>query len=64
MAKSAPKSKSKDLQELLDILKKDEQLLRNTITNADGQLRYNLKMQVEIEKILAVTPVCKAIKKV
>lgn len=42
------------IQELLQILKKDEETLRNTIMNANGQLQYNKKMQGALQQLLDV----------
>jgi hypothetical protein len=42
------------VKELLDVLRRDEVSLRNTIINATGQLNYNLKVQRELEKILTM----------
>ncbi len=42
----------KKIQELLTVLKKDEETLRNTILNANGQLQYNKKMQEALQQLL------------
>jgi len=40
------------LRELLTVLEKDEETLRNTILNANGQLQYNRKLQEAIKQEL------------